>query len=58
MLIASTSVVGFGHIGQAAAIMRAPFGLSNAEELASLVRAARFRDCAIQQKQASKHRPL
>jgi ubiquinone/menaquinone biosynthesis C-methylase UbiE len=39
------------HVGQAAAaIMRAPFGLSNAEELAGLVRAAGFRDVAIQQR--------
>jgi ubiquinone/menaquinone biosynthesis C-methylase UbiE len=39
------------HVGQAAAtIMRAPFGLSNAEELAGLVRAAGFQDVAIQQR--------
>jgi ubiquinone/menaquinone biosynthesis C-methylase UbiE len=39
------------HVGQAAAaIMRAPFGLSNADELAGLVRAAGFRDVAIQQR--------
>jgi ubiquinone/menaquinone biosynthesis C-methylase UbiE len=39
------------HLGQAAAaIMRAPFGLSNAEELADLVRAAGFQDVAIQQR--------
>jgi ubiquinone/menaquinone biosynthesis C-methylase UbiE len=39
------------HVGQAAAtIMRAPFGLSNAEELAGLVRVADFQDVAIQQK--------
>ena len=39
------------HIGQTAAtIMRAPFGLSNAEELATLVRAAGFHDIAIQQR--------
>jgi ubiquinone/menaquinone biosynthesis C-methylase UbiE len=39
------------HIGQAAAaIMRAPFGLSNADELADLVRAAGFQDVAIQQR--------
>jgi ubiquinone/menaquinone biosynthesis C-methylase UbiE len=39
------------HVGQAAAaIMRAPFGLSNAEELAGLVRAAGFRDVAVQQR--------
>jgi hypothetical protein len=30
--------------------MRAPFGLSNAEELAGLVRAAGFQDVAIQQR--------
>jgi hypothetical protein len=39
------------HVGQAAAaIMRAPFGLSNADELATLVRGAGFRDVAIQQR--------
>ena len=39
------------HIGQAAAaIMRAPFGLSNAEELAALVRDAGFQDVVIQQR--------
>ena len=39
------------HVGQAAAaIMRAPFGLFNAEELAGLVRAAGFQDVAIQQR--------
>ena len=39
------------HVGQApAAIMRAPFGLSNAEELATLIRAAGFQDVAIQQR--------
>ena len=39
------------HIGQgAAAIMRAPFGLSNADELAALVRAAAFQDVTIQQR--------
>ena len=39
------------HIGQAsAAIMRAPFGLSDADELITLVRAAGFRDIAIQQR--------
>jgi ubiquinone/menaquinone biosynthesis C-methylase UbiE len=39
------------HVGPAAAaIMRAPFGLSNAEELAGLVRAAGFKDVAIQQR--------
>jgi signal transduction histidine kinase/ubiquinone/menaquinone biosynthesis C-methylase UbiE len=39
------------HIGQAsAAIMRAPFGLSDADELIALVRAAGFRDIAIQQR--------
>jgi len=37
------------HVGQAAAtIMRAPFGLSNADELAALVRAAGFQGVAIQ----------
>jgi ubiquinone/menaquinone biosynthesis C-methylase UbiE len=39
------------HVGQAAAaIMRAPFGLSNADELEALVRAAGFQDVAIQQR--------
>jgi ubiquinone/menaquinone biosynthesis C-methylase UbiE len=39
------------HIGQApAAIMRAPFGLSDGDELAALVRAAGFQDVAIQQR--------
>jgi len=39
------------HIGQLpAAIMRAPFALSDSDELASLVRAAGFRDVAILQK--------
>jgi len=39
------------HIGQAsAAIMRAPFGLSDADELIALVRAAGFQDIAIQQR--------
>jgi ubiquinone/menaquinone biosynthesis C-methylase UbiE len=39
------------HVGQAAAaIMRAPFGLSNAYELEALVRAAGFQDVAIQQR--------
>jgi ubiquinone/menaquinone biosynthesis C-methylase UbiE len=39
------------HVGQAAAaIMRAPFGLSNATELEALVRAAGFQDVAIQQR--------
>jgi len=39
------------HIGQAAAaIMRAPFGLSNADRLVDLVRAAGFQDIAIQQR--------
>ena len=39
------------HVGQAAAtIMRAPFALSNADELAALVRAAGFQDVAIQQR--------
>jgi ubiquinone/menaquinone biosynthesis C-methylase UbiE len=38
------------HVGQAAAaIMRAPFGLSNADELKALVRAAGFQNVAIQQ---------
>jgi ubiquinone/menaquinone biosynthesis C-methylase UbiE len=37
------------HVGQAAAaIMRAPFGLSNADELEALVRAAGFQNVAIQ----------
>ena len=37
------------HIGQAAAaIMRAPFGLPDADELSALVRAAGFEDVAIQ----------
>jgi len=39
------------HVGQAAAaVMRAPFGLSNADELAALVRDAGFQDVAIQQR--------
>lgn len=39
------------HVGQAAAaVMRAPFGLSNADELEALVRAAGFRDVEIQQR--------
>jgi ubiquinone/menaquinone biosynthesis C-methylase UbiE len=39
------------HVGQAAAtIMRAPFGLSNADELAALVRAAGFQNVEIQQR--------
>jgi ubiquinone/menaquinone biosynthesis C-methylase UbiE len=39
------------HVGQAAAaIMRAPFGLSNADELDALVRAAGFQNVAIQQR--------
>ena len=39
------------HVGQAAAaIMRAPFGLSNADELETLVRAAGFQNVAIQQR--------
>ena len=39
------------HVGQAAtAIMRAPFGLSNADELEALVCAAGFQDVAIQQR--------
>lgn len=39
------------HIGQAAAaIMRAPFGLSNADELEALVRVAGFQNVAIQQR--------
>ena len=39
------------HVGQAAAtIMRAPFGLSNSDELAALVRAAGFQGIEIQQR--------
>jgi ubiquinone/menaquinone biosynthesis C-methylase UbiE len=39
------------HVGQAAAaIMRAPFGLSDADELATLVRNAGFQGVAIQQR--------
>jgi SAM-dependent methyltransferase len=39
------------HIGQAAAaIMRAPFGLSSADELEALVRAAGFQNVAIHQR--------
>ena len=39
------------HVGQAAAtIMRAPFGLSNADQLEALVRAAGFHGVAIQQR--------
>ncbi|MCK1780421.1 class I SAM-dependent methyltransferase [Bradyrhizobium sp. 132] len=39
------------HVGQAAvAIMRAPFGLSNADELEALVRATGFQDIVIQQR--------
>jgi SAM-dependent methyltransferase len=39
------------HVGQAAAtIMRAPFGLSNGDELAALVRAAGFQGVAIQER--------
>ncbi len=39
------------HIGQAAAaIMRAPFALSDADELGSLVRGAGFQNVAIQQR--------
>jgi ubiquinone/menaquinone biosynthesis C-methylase UbiE len=39
------------HVGQAAAtIMRAPFGLSNSDELAALVRTAGFQGIAIQQR--------
>jgi ubiquinone/menaquinone biosynthesis C-methylase UbiE len=39
------------QVGQAAAaIMRAPFGLSSADELAALVRDAGFQDVAIQQR--------
>ena len=39
------------HVGQAAAaIMRAPFGLSNADELEALVCAADFQNVAIQQR--------
>jgi hypothetical protein len=37
------------HVGQtAAAIMRAPFGLSDADELTNLVAAAGFRDITVQ----------
>jgi hypothetical protein len=39
------------HVGQAAAtIMRAPFGLSNADELEALVRAAGLQNVAIQRR--------
>jgi ubiquinone/menaquinone biosynthesis C-methylase UbiE len=39
------------HVGQgAAAIMRAPFGLSNAEELEALVRAAGFQNIVVLQR--------
>ena len=39
------------HVGEAAAaIMRAPFGLSNADQLEALVRDAGFQDVAIQQR--------
>jgi len=39
------------HVGEAAAaIMRAPFGLSNADQLEALVRNAGFQDVAIQQR--------
>jgi len=39
------------HVGQAAAaIMRAPFGLSNVDELEALVRAAGFQNFAIQER--------
>jgi len=39
------------HVGHpAATIMRAPFGLSNSDELAALVRAAGFQGVAIQQR--------
>jgi ubiquinone/menaquinone biosynthesis C-methylase UbiE len=39
------------HVGQAAAaIMRAPFGLSNADALEALVRAAGFQGVAVQQR--------
>jgi ubiquinone/menaquinone biosynthesis C-methylase UbiE len=39
------------HVGQpAAAIMRAPFGLSDADELEALVGAAGFQDIALQQR--------
>jgi SAM-dependent methyltransferase len=39
------------HVGQAAAaIMRAPFGLSNADELEALVGAAGFQNIAVQQR--------
>jgi ubiquinone/menaquinone biosynthesis C-methylase UbiE len=44
------------HIGQAAAnIMRAPFGLSNADELAALVRDAGFQNIAIHQRVGTVH---
>lgn len=46
------------HVGDAAAsIMRAPFGLSNAEELAALVRTASFRDVEIHQRVGRVHFP-
>jgi hypothetical protein len=38
------------HIGQAAAIMRAPFGLSDADELGAIVRAAGFQNVVIHQR--------
>jgi SAM-dependent methyltransferase len=42
------------HVGlQAAIIMRAPFGLSDANELTALVRAAGFEDIAVQQRVGS-----
>ena len=46
------------HIGQAAAnLMRAPFGLSNADELAALVRNAGFQEVVIQQRVGTVHFP-
>jgi hypothetical protein len=38
------------HIGQAAAAIRAPFALSDADELAAPIRAAGFQDVTIQQR--------
>jgi ubiquinone/menaquinone biosynthesis C-methylase UbiE len=46
------------HVGQSAAtIMRAPFGLSNADELEALVRAAGFQNVAIQQRSGTVRLP-
>jgi ubiquinone/menaquinone biosynthesis C-methylase UbiE len=46
------------HIGQAAAtIMRAPFGLSDAGELESLVSTAGFQDVAVEQRNGTVHFP-